>query len=59
MPLTSKTSNSVAISHVIPFLCSFSKIIGKQVYIRLYKDAQRFENFKLKIPKEPKIGLHG
>ena len=59
MPLTLKTSKSLAIWHAIPFLYRFLKIIGKQVHIRLYKDAERFEMFKLKIPKDPKIGLQG
>ena len=57
MLLILKTSKPLAIRHV-PCLYRFSKI-GKLVYIKLYKDAKHFENFKLKIPKDPKIGLHG
>ena len=34
------------------------KNIGNLVYIKIYKDAKRFHSLKLKIAKDPKIGLH-
>ena len=58
IPLTLKTSKSFAIRHVTPFLHSFSWIIGNLVYIKKYKDAKRFQIFKVKILKDPNIGLH-
>ena len=43
---------------MVPFLYSSFWIIGNLVYIKKYKDAKRFQVFKLKIAKDPKIGLN-
>ena len=43
---------------MIPFLYSFLQIIGDLVYIKKYRDAKGFQILKLKIAKDPKIGLH-